>query len=59
MLQIYWSAGPVQSVNYTLPRTRMVRKIVPYAYGTVCTIRVRYKIRIWYIEHIYLLLNGS
>ena len=41
-------------------RTRMVYKIVPYAYGTyhtrmVCTIRVRYKIRVWYRTYIYYL----
>ena len=39
-------------------RTRMVYKIVPYTYGTyhthmVCTIRVRYKIRVWYRTHVH------
>ena len=40
--------------HYThMVRTSMVRKIVPYTYGMyhtrmVHTIRVRYKIRIWY-----------
>ena len=38
---------------YGTYHTRMVYKIVPYAYGTyhtrmVCTIRVWYKIRVWY-----------
>ena len=37
----------VRTIRVCLYRTRMVRKIVPYAYGTY-TIRVRYKIRIWY-----------
>ena len=43
----------VRTIRVRLYRTRMVRKIVPYAYGMyhtrmVHTIRVRYKIRIWY-----------
>ena len=43
----------VRTIRVCLYRTRMVRKIVPYAYGMyhtrmVHTIRVRYKIRIWY-----------
>ena len=43
----------VRTIRVWSYRTRMVYKIVPYAYGTyhtrmVCTIRVRYKIRVWY-----------
>ena len=38
----------VRTIRVCLYRTRMVRKIVPYAYGTYRAIRVRYKIRIWY-----------
>ena len=43
----------VRTIRVCLYRTRMVRKIVPYAYGMYHTrmvhaIRVRYKIRIWY-----------
>ena len=39
--------------TYGTYHTHMVYKIVPYAYGTyhthmVCTIRIWYKIRIWY-----------
>ena len=43
----------VRTIRVWSYRTRMVYKIVPYAYSTyhtcmVCTIRVRYKIRVWY-----------
>ena len=43
----------VRTIRVCPYRTRMVRKIIPYAYGMyhtrmVCTIRVWYKIRIWY-----------
>ena len=54
----------VRTIRVCLYRTRMVRKIVPYAYGMYHTrmvhaIRVRYKIRIWYRTwlHTYLVLQ--
>ena len=52
----------VRTIRVCLYHTRMVRKIVPYAYGMyhtrmVHTIRVRYKIRIWYRTAILHLAN--
>ena len=43
----------VRTIRVWSYRTRMVYKIVPYAYGTyhtrmVCTVRVWYKIHVWY-----------
>ena len=43
----------VRTIRVWSYRTRMVYKIVLYAYGTyhtrmVCTVRVWYKIRVWY-----------
>ena len=55
------NTNTVRTIRVCLYRTRMVRKIVPYAYGMyhtrmVHTIRVRYKMRIWYRTEILLLL---
>ena len=47
----------VRTIRVWSYRTRMVYKIVPYAYGTyhtrmVCTIRV-HTIRVWYVPYAY------